>query len=111
MDAAAIRRSAQGYTHHSFGVTRHVPIEIRGATAEEYGIICSFTRGCATQSRGFTIETPESLRTWLEETDNALVVAAEHRPRADGHAISMHSLGLVRTAGNDVCKQGTGSVT
>jgi ribosomal protein S18 acetylase RimI-like enzyme len=57
---------------------RSSPIQIREATPEEHCIICSITRRCARQSRGFTVETRESLRTWLEEKDNALVVAVEH---------------------------------
>jgi GNAT superfamily N-acetyltransferase len=49
--------------------------DVRWATATDFTAISSITRQCADQSRGFTVETPESLMEWYSGAHNHIVVA------------------------------------
>ena len=49
--------------------------EIHKATVSDFCAISSITKQCASQSRGFTVETPESLKEWNRGAHNHIVVA------------------------------------
>ena len=82
------RLEAIGFTVYceyvDFWLTRVEPIpeesggasvRIRDASSEELGVVSGITRKCESQSRGFTVETIESLSKWLQGPSNRIAVA------------------------------------
>jgi ribosomal protein S18 acetylase RimI-like enzyme len=49
--------------------------DLRRAVPADFAAISSITRQCVDQSRGFTVETPESLMEWNSGTHNQIIVA------------------------------------
>ena len=61
-------------------------VKFRKAMVRDFPVISSITRQCAEQSRGFTVETPESLLEWNSGAHNRIVVASSDN-QILGHAL------------------------